>query len=269
MGVAVMAAREVLHVVNQSFAGVLTLPDPHVSHGRFPYQFSTEGEGFRVFWSPGKDEILIEIEGTGCQKLEQAGRMRDVVELALDRLTRVDIATDIVTDTDPMDFTDQRTNKRHKSHETSVTSTGRTSYVGSRRSDRYARVYRYEPPHPRSDRLRVECVYRGEQAKALARTWLECGNDETAARAGNQYGWSHPDWTPHSEEKIEAWRPDRKTHSRLHWYKTQVKPAIRAMVVAGHLPPSELLADLLGASECQQRAILKLLTDECAESASS
>jgi hypothetical protein len=248
---------------------VLVLLDPTVGAGRYPYKFSTEGVGFRVFWSPGEPEVLIEIEGSGCERLETAGQMRSIVQLALDRLTRVDIATDIVTETDPRDFATQRTNKRHKSHETAVSSTGVTVYIGSRRSDRYCRVYRYAEPHPRADRLRIECVYRGHQAVALARTWLEQGNEETAARAGNQYGWTHPDWEPHSEEKIDAWRPDRKTHNRMHWYKSQCVPAIRALVHTGHLPPAELLNDLLGPSESQQRAILAILTSETASDVKS
>ena len=172
-------------------------------------------------------------------------------------------------DTDPITFAEARSNKRHKSHETSVTTTGTTYYVGSRRSDRYCRVYRYAEPHPRSDRLRVECVYRGHQAIALARTWLEVGNEETAARAGNQYGWEHPDWEPHSEETIKAWRPDRKTHNRMHWYKSQCVPAIRALVNTGHLPPGELLTDLLPLSESQETAILAILTGESADAAGS
>jgi len=268
-GISVIAAKEVLHQVNQSFGGVLTLATPTVGAGRYPYRHSTEGEGFKVFWTPGEPEVLVEIEGSGCERLEAAGQMRRVVELALDRLTRVDIATDIVTETDPQTFAAQRTNKRQRSYEIAVSSTGTTVYVGSRRSDRYCRVYRYAEPHPRADRLRIECVYRGHQAPTLARTWLEQGNDETAARAGNQYGWTHPDWMPHSEEKIEAWRPDRKTHNRMHWYKSQCVPAIRALVKAGHLRPAELIHDLLPLPEREIEALLSALTSESADDAKS
>lgn len=258
--VAVLAAHELIQQVNRELDDLLTLTDATVGHGRYPYKFSTEGVGFKVFWSPGQAEVLVEIEGTGCEQLEQAGTMRRVVELALERLTRVDIATDIETKTTPQDFTEQRTNKRHKSHETAVSSTGTTVYIGSRKSDRYCRVYRYAEPHPRADRLRVECVFRGHQAIALARTWLDEGNDETAARVGNQYGWYHPDWEPHSKEKIKAWRPDRKTHNRMHWYKTQVMPALRGMVASGHLPSETLIRDLLPLPEGQIEAILAVLT---------
>lgn len=266
-GVSVLAASELVKQINRELDDALALTAPSVSRGRYPYKFSTDGEGWRVFWSPGQTEVLAEIEGSGCEQLETSGRMHDVVELALERITRVDIATDIQTETTPQDFTDQRTNKRHKSHETAVSSTGTTVYIGSRKSDRYCRVYRYAEPHPRADRLRIECVYRGPQAVALARTWLEFGNDETAARAGNQYGWSHPDWEPHSKEKIKAWRPDRKTHSRMHWYKTQVMPAIRGMVAAGHLPPATVVKDLLPLPESQLELILAILTNGSADAA--
>lgn len=237
------------------FGPALDMGECLPEHGRFPYALSTSGNGIRVFWNLGTFELLVEIEGHGCERLEAAGELRRIVATVIDDLTRVDIATDIETETDPRDFVAQRTNQRHKSHETAVSGTGITCYIGSRKSDRYARVYRYAHPHPRADRLRVEMVYRGQQAITLARTWLEFGNDETAARAGNQYGWSHQDWQPHSQEKITAWRPDRKTHKKLLWFHSQIKPAIRQMLAEGLLTPDELIAALLGPSESKKTAI--------------
>ena len=216
--------------------------------GRYPYRASTSGNGIKLYWTQGSLDFLVEVTGDGCARLESAGQMSAIVRENIDNLTRVDIATDIVTNTNPIDFAEQRTNKRHRSHETAVTPTGTTYYVGSRRSDRFARVYRYAEPHPRSDRLRVECVFRSHQAVALARTWLEHGNDETAARVGNQYGWAHKDWTLRTSEKIPAWRPDRKTHNTMHWYKSQVVPALRKLVRAGLLSQEQLIEDIQNGS---------------------
>lgn len=259
-GVAVLGAKDLAEQFNNAMGDYIAIDTPSVGRGRYPYRFSSDGDGFRVYWSPGQPEVLVEISGEGCERLHNAGTLKSVVNLALERLTRADIATDIQTKTDPTEFVENRTNRRHKSRETARTTTGTTEYIGSRKSDRYCRVYRYASPHPRSDYLRVECVFRGPQAVALARTWLEHGDDETAARAGNQYGWSHPDWEPHSKEKITAWRPDRKTHRRYLWYKTQVVPALRGLVVGGHLQPAELIQDVLGPSQGQMRAILEILT---------
>lgn len=229
----------------QSVLGsAVEMPSPLPERGRFPYSMSTSGGGMRLFWTPGTYEILVEISGEGCERLHEAGRLKAIVESHLRRITRADLATDILTKTTPEEFTDQRSNRRHKSYEKSDSPTGKTVYIGSRKSDRYVRVYRYAEPHPRSDRLRVECVYRGHQAIALCTTWLEHGDDETAARAGNQYGWQHPDWTPKSEEKIPAWRPDRKTHNRMHWYHSQVVPALRGLIAQGHLTPEQLVQDV-------------------------
>lgn len=235
---------EVLRYVNNR-TGLKIAPKTFVpERGRWPYDVSAVDRGIRVFWTPGSLEVLIEISGEGCERLNDSGKLEALVGGVIDQVSRIDIATDIQTDTDPRDFVAERTNKRHKSHETSVSSTGITCYVGSRRSDRFARVYRYSAPHPRSSLLRIEQVYRGQQARALGRTWLEHGNDETAARAGNQYGWAHLDWTPKSSEKVTAWRPDRTTHKQMHWYQTQVLPALRKMVLAGHLTPEQLLEDI-------------------------
>lgn len=240
---------DVARYVRKRWGAEMDMGEVVPERGRFPYHASTSGNGVKVYWSPGSLDILVEVTGEGCERLEAAGAMKALVKANLDNLTRVDIATDIVTETDPIEFAEQRTNKRHKSHETSVTPTGTTYYVGSRRSDRFARVYRYAKPHPRSDRLRIECVFRGHQAPTLARTWLECGNDETAARVGNQYGWSHSDWEPRSTEKIQAWRPDRKTHKTMHWYHSQIVPALRKLIAAGLLTHEQLAKDVQNGSE--------------------
>lgn len=238
------AGRVVLDLVREATGGVLTFSGgPNIGVGRYPYRFSTDGDGFKVYWSQGQPEMLIEVSGKGCEALHNSGALPGLVEAFVDRLTRVDIATDILTETRPLEFAEQRSNQRHKSHEHNVSQSGETYYVGSRKSPRYARVYRYEPPHPRADRLRVECVFRGPHSVALARTWLEVGDEETAARVGNQYGWTHPDWTPESKETIPAWRPDRSEHKTLHWYHSQVIPAVKKLIKAGVLTKEDMMQD--------------------------
>jgi hypothetical protein len=260
---------EVLHYVNNR-TGLKIAPKTFVpERGRWPYDVSAVDRGIRVFWTPGSLEVLIEISGEGCERLNDSGKLEALVGGVIDRISRIDIATDIQTKTDPRDFVAERTNKRHKSHETSVSTTGITCYVGSRRSDRFARVYRYSAPHPRAALLRIEQVYRGQQARALGRTWLEHGNEETAARAGNQYGWAHPDWAPKSEERVKAWRPDRASHKRMHWYETQVLPALRKMVLEGHLTPEQLMMDLKRGEERKRPGIPTTHTSDGVERATS
>lgn len=171
--------------------------DAGIHPGRQWQHTSLRGSDCALFYG-GDSGMTFEIGGKACAYLHASQRLQAVVLKALEvgNVTRLDIAVDMETDTDPRDFVEQRSNKRQKSVETAVSSTGTTCYIGSRKSDRYARVYRYNDPHPRADLLRCEMVFRGKHADIAARQWLAVGDEELAARAGNIYGWEHPDFAP-------------------------------------------------------------------------
>lgn len=151
-----------------------------------------------VLFYGGEHGMTLELTGKACEELHNAGRLVAIVQTMaiVGRVSRLDIAVDMECDVDPRDFVAQRSNKRQKSEETAISSTGITCYIGSRKSDRYARVYRYAEPHDRSHLLRCEMVFRGEQAVLAAEEWLAVGDEEFAARAGNVYGWEHEVFTP-------------------------------------------------------------------------
>jgi len=171
--------------------------DLDVKPGRAHQHTSLAGSGAILFFG-GTSGMTFELPGIPCAVLHAAGKMRQTVETALAQgsVTRLDIATDIETDTDPRDFVLARVGARLKSHQTVVSPSGVTCYLGSPKSDRFARVYRYHEPHERAGLLRVEMVFRKQQAHHAAREWLRLGDDEFAAQAGNIYGWTHEDWDP-------------------------------------------------------------------------
>ena len=140
----------------------------------------------------GAGWILVEHTGKGCAALDSDGTLRRAIQLTSDRATRIDIAVDIRTDVTPEEFAEQRDGARTSSGGVMRSSDGVTVYVGSRSSDRYCRVYRYNPPHPRSEWLRVEYVLKGSYAKMAAGRY---GGGESvsqlAAAAGSAYGWTH------------------------------------------------------------------------------
>lgn len=169
-----------------------------VKPGRQWQHTRLDGDNITLFYGSKDLVMTLEISGKGCEELHNAGRLVDVVRKAQQSgtITRVDVAVDMLTDVDPREFVEARTVKRQKSSEIAVSSTGVTCYIGSRKGDRYARVYRYAPPHPRADLLRCEMVFRKKQAAIVAAEWIEHGDTETAARAGNIYGWQHEAFTP-------------------------------------------------------------------------
>jgi hypothetical protein len=202
-------------------------------NGRAPYNasWSADGTFSRLYCHPALPHALVEVSGQGCARLSEHGTLRALLLAVADRLTRIDIATDLQTDTVPLDFVSQRREGRFKSHSEFVSESGTTCYVGSRTSNRYARVYRYNKPHERAHILRVEVCLKAQDAKIAAVTLLEDGLDGVAASLGEAFGWQHPDWLNAASNPVDlpAWRPERREGKTLYWLADTVAPLLRRL----------------------------------------
>jgi len=196
-------------------------------------------------WGNKKGLILIEHTGQGCQLLNDNGNLADVIATYADRATRIDIASDILTETMPADFYKQSSPQKRitaSGHQSS--DSGQTIYVGSKKSDRTVKVYRYFPPHPRAEFLRIEYTYRKQQAKVVARLLANGATPaEISVSSGKRYGWQHPSYKPliSPDVEISAWRPERRQGKTVAWVYSQVIPAIRRLVAEGALDLQEFI----------------------------
>lgn len=220
--------------------------------GRKPYAYALRHDaGVTFYWSLHRPEILCELSGKGCARLRDEGHEDSVLYEVADRVTRLDIATDMQTDTRPSDFIAAGHTGRVKSIGSFVSQTGETVYLGSQKSDRYCRVYRYDDPHPRADLLRVEMVMRRKMARAAVTEVLLNGVESVAAGLGEVMAWKHTDWdTADVEASIPALpKQTRETAGTLHWLVTQVAPAFKRMVAEGEIsePKKWLTAHFLDA----------------------
>lgn len=232
-----------LSVQIAEYTGGILMPDEEsVCAGRPPYTWSISCEGCRVFFAEQGD-ALVEISGRGCEALHEAGALRAIVSAWKDRITRLDHATDIETSVTPTQFT-AKVARKPKSTSVIRSKTGETVYIGSMKSDRYARVYRYAPPHPRAAWLRCEHVFRKNDAKAVARLWLDIGDDALAANCGATFGWLHHAWTPQNGEKIKKWKPEKRNANLCRWLAVQVVPALSNGLVSGQIDPEWLATTL-------------------------
>jgi len=113
--------------------------------------------------------------------------------------------------------------------------TGETCYIGSKQSERFARVYRYFPPHPRAHLLRVEMVFRRDYAKQVAATLVEHGVSSVAKSAGKVFGWAHPIWDVDSavEVDISVTSPEKNAGKTVSWLVRSVAPAIQRLIADG------------------------------------
>ena len=200
------------------------------ARGRAPYShsFSWHDNGLTLFIHPNLPHALFEMSGKGCDAILHDDWMWDILEPLRERLTRVDIACDMLTDVRPLDFVSQRAEGRFKSHSEAVSESGETCYIGSRTSNRYARVYRYNAPHERAHLLRSEFVLKAEDAKAIAHSIIQDGLMAVAAALGDKFGWQHPVWQPSATEpaEVKAYRPDRREGKTLFWLNDTIAPLL-------------------------------------------
>jgi len=152
-----------------------------------------------------------------------------------ERCTRIDIACDIETDVRPTEFVACLTHERMRASGYQKSSTGETCYVGSQKSDRYARVYRYNTPHPRANLLRVEHVFRRENAKSVAIRCVDSAMGDIANAAGMAFGWKHKVWDIAISDSIDisAVRERGRTGTTVFWLVNQCAPAFKRLVQTG------------------------------------
>lgn len=218
-------------------------------NGRAPYSVGWKhaSDGYTLFTNSATPHALVEISGRGCDFLADGQSLCYLLKTAGHRITRLDIAQDILCDTRPTDFTDKRDGRRFKSHSQAVSSSGETSYIGSRKSDRYCRVYRYNPPHPRSAFLRIEYSVKAENATATAQSILDTSLEATGAALGDAFGWQHPvyrDDAPSAAE-LAVWRPERRQGNTVFWLNDTIAPLVARLHSEGAIDIYEWLHDFV------------------------
>lgn len=190
--------------------------------------------GFTVFWHTDKPYSLVELTGTGVQVLRERELLFPIVKYYGQFLTRIDIATDWETEVTPKEFAESRETGRFISYSEIKSETGETYYVGSQNSDRFVRVYRYAPPHPRHAFLRREFVLRGAYAKDTASLLQSMRVATLASSLSQTFGFTHP-LTASNETTKRIQAPSRTGNmgSTERWLFSQVLPACKKLIDAG------------------------------------
>jgi hypothetical protein len=191
--------------------------------------------GVTLFASPNLTHACVEISGQGCERLISAGKIQTVLSCCKERVTRIDIACDIETKTTPDEFVKELNHERMRTRGSVISDTGATCYIGSQKSERYARVYRYNAPHPRSHLLRVEHVYRKEYAKKVAGEIAAHGIEGATVASGVSFGWTHRDWQPALVDSgdISVVRERGNSGSTIFWLVNSVAPAFKRLCETG------------------------------------
>lgn len=215
---------------------IMSFPDLKEGRGRkmFNVSYRSELGGFTIFQRDTLNFTLFEFSGTGCSELRKRKSLRDFIKLYGHRFTRIDCTTDMETDCLPQDFVANRSTERFTSFSIEHSNTGDTYYVGSKTSDRFARVYRYNPPHPRCHLLRVEHVLRNSEAKQVAKIMATASLSSIQSALGNSFGWTNPAWSEkRNDTPLKAAPRDVKQGRTERWLMTAVIPAITRLLEEG------------------------------------
>jgi hypothetical protein len=215
-----------------------------VQRGRKPYRYACGEPYMRMLFSEGQPHVTVELTGQGCELARERNVLDDLIALGHRRATRIDLTVDYLTDMKPERFIEAGHNGRFVAGKHDWSATGDTWYVGSEKSDRYARVYRYFPPHPRSNLLRVEMVMRAEHARQYSQICHLNGTERAVEAAGRVFAWQHPLWSSDNAPKRKTWRTETKQGGTVRWFFNQVVPAVRRMMGDGTLTHREVLAAL-------------------------
>lgn len=211
--------------------------------GRAPYLdgWKLRENTISLYAHPELTHCCVEISGKGCEDLIARGLLSSVLAAVEERVTRIDIAVDMKTAVTPLEFVNASTNKRSKSNGYQTSGSGSTCYIGSQTSDRYARVYRYNKPHPRAGLLRAEHVYRRSVARQVASAIRTDGIEHVAAYSGKHFGWAHDCWKPEKSGDIDvhvSYR-EKDTGKSIFWLVNTIAPLFRRLVANGTIDDGE------------------------------
>jgi len=229
------------HDRHPTFTEVFGNPlDWQVVKPRAPYSFARRSDDCTrtLYVHPLASHYTIEVSGTYCAHLST--EWPDILRSWDGCISRLDIAVGMPCDISPFDFEAAITDSGQKTRSQFLSGTGQTVYRGSRSSNRYARIYRYNPPHPRAHLLRAEFQLKSEYANATARE-LAGGATVTAIAAGlgQTFGFSHPVWELR-DNPIHIKVPSHaQSGNTVHWLTNTVAPLLRRLQREGKLDARE------------------------------
>jgi DNA relaxase NicK len=211
---------------------------PKIGTPHKPYGEAIEPcEGVVLMYSHKRPEAIVELQGKGCR--QQPEWTQAIARATVDRITRIDLCADFETTLQPFEVCK---NAEVTTRADMDSQTGQTVYLGSPKSERFVRVYRYAPPHPRSQFLRVEIVYRREYAKKIIgimakQTMLGIIKAEIERlKLDPRIAHAIDDKPAEYQLTRRATTGEEKT---VLWLAKQVAPAIKKLIDEGY-PPDEI-----------------------------
>lgn len=202
--------------------------------------------GLKILWG-NSDTVLVSLSGRACDAIDTVDYLRNIPlrtdHLQLLNVSRLDVACDIQSDKRPDELIAQwRANGRIKSRYTDISSTGHTEYIGSKKSDRFVRVYVYNEPHPRAGVPRVEFQFGKKIANPLANELVrgEISVDDIFINAWNKT-FRVPWHTSSNKVAPVTAYSERSNAGTVVWFHSQVVPAIKRLIAQGEMSLTDVV----------------------------
>lgn len=212
--------------------------------GRRPYAHARRSSDASrtLYVHPELPYFTFEASGVACQRAQEY--MPALCAGFAGLFTRIDIAVDIETETRPEEFLEAVHAPLIKTRSVMKSSTGETCYLGSRHSEKFARVYRYFAPHPRAHLLRAEFQLKSSYANALARRIAEgVALESIASGFGLQFGFKHPCWQVETEPTKLKVATHAQSGNTIAWLTQTVAPLMRRLRDEGRLDIEAWIAE--------------------------
>lgn len=242
-GIPPAARKSITAELNQEIAGMVIDGGAALTHGRAPYRWGYKSDLSKAtIWHGGQAEHLtIEFPGASCDWIRMLNIEPQMLACGTGNASRVDIAIDIECDLTPIQLTDSMDNGRIKTRSVMESGSGTTVYLGSMKSEHYARVYRYNDPHPRAGLLRVEFVARRNRAKTVCEAILEHGIYSLLKQLWDEVGLPNvlEFDLDNAKVSLNEDRPERDGKNTVSWLIKQAAPAFKRLVREGHISNSE------------------------------
>lgn len=223
------------------FAGQFR-PGSYTVIRRVPYTHGIRHKkyGYTFFWG-GQQSILVEFSGTSVSQFDVnqylaslLSGQKNTVVCKFNKVTRIDVCNDYHTSVTPYEYvTRVGINERIKTRNVIDSKTGQTFYVGSRNSTRQCRVYRYHPPHPRHETMRIEFEFHKDVGSKIAEQILLPGGLETVFDTAMANTFVNVETFDASATITPP--HDRKSGNTVQWFYTQVAPALAKLIDSGEI----------------------------------
>lgn len=234
-----------LRLANSPFAEFLLSLERKSAAARRPYGIAWKMEHNTLFTAVNCPHALVEVSGQRLADLRGQSLLDGLLASMKDRVTRVDIALDILGVT-PDEIIEAGYSGKFRTHSRIKSDKGVTCYVGSQKSERYCRVYRYAPPHPRANLCRIEQVFKGDYATIITEAIINDGLTNAGLSGLESFQFKHERVPRSSGDVLATVSVVKSDQNTLRWLLVQVAPAFKRLVENGTIEnPEEWLRENL------------------------